>query len=92
MPEEKNIMTEAAEKEAEVKAEKEPKAKAEKKDKAKLNNSPNKKLKVLYKGPGSFVNVAPYGKHNKDEVKGYPAKFALDLIKTSKKQKFEIVK
>lgn len=48
-------------------------------------------MKIKYLGPGSSVNVGPYGQHNKNEVKNYPDEFAKELLATSKKQKFEVV-
>lgn len=45
---------------------------------------------VIYLGPGDFVNVEPYGRHNKDAVIDYPESFAEELIETSKKQQFKI--
>ncbi|MBW2673865.1 MAG: hypothetical protein JRD89_10700 [Deltaproteobacteria bacterium] len=48
-------------------------------------------MKIKYLGPGSSVNVAPYDRHEKGEIKEYPDDFGIDLIATSKKQKFEIV-
>lgn len=45
-------------------------------------------MKIKYLGPGSFVNVDPYGQHDKNEIKEYPDEFAAELILTSKKQQF----
>jgi hypothetical protein len=49
-------------------------------------------MKIKYLGPGSFVNIAPYDRHEKGEIKEYPDDFGKELIATSKAQKFEVVK
>jgi hypothetical protein len=48
-------------------------------------------MKVKYLGPQGVVRVGGFGQHKQNEVKDYPAKFAEELIRTSKKQHFEIV-
>jgi hypothetical protein len=48
-------------------------------------------MKIRYDGPGSFVNVHPYGQHLKDEIKEYPDDFVKELLATSKAQKFTVV-
>jgi len=48
-------------------------------------------MKIKYCGPGSFINVHPHGRHDKDEVKDYPDEFAEDLLATAKENKFEVV-
>ena len=48
-------------------------------------------MKIKYLGPGSSVNVVPYGRHEKGEIKEYPDDSGIDLIATSKKQKFEVM-
>lgn len=49
-------------------------------------------MQVIYNGPSKSVNVEPYGKHERGEKKNYPADFAKDLIATSKRQQFRIVR
>lgn len=46
---------------------------------------------IKYLGPSQSVIVAPCGAHEKDEIKDYPDEFGAELLKTSKKQKFEAV-
>jgi hypothetical protein len=48
-------------------------------------------MKIRYDGPGSFVNVHPYGQHLREETKEYPDDFGEELIATSKAQKFTVV-
>jgi len=50
------------------------------------------KLKILYKGPGDSINVGGFGKHLRDEIKPYPDEFAKNLLLTSKKQCFVLIK
>jgi len=47
---------------------------------------------VVYLGPSPFVNVAPYGPHDKDAVVDYPESVAKELIETSQRQQFEPAK
>jgi len=47
---------------------------------------------IKYLGPSDSVNVGGYGSHAKAEVKEYPDEFGEELLATSKKQKFEVVK
>jgi hypothetical protein len=47
--------------------------------------------KIKYNGPSESINVEPYGRHARGTVKEYPDDFAVDLIATSRKQKFERV-
>lgn len=47
---------------------------------------------IKYIGPADSVNVAPFGNHAKGATKYYPDEFGQELLKTSKKQKFEKVK
>lgn len=49
-------------------------------------------MKIVYLGPSEKVEVYPYGEHAKGQEKEYPDDFAADLLTTSKKQHFEIVK
>lgn len=49
-------------------------------------------MKIKYSGPSNTVNVPPYGKHAKDQVKEYPDDFAKELLATSNRQQFEAVK
>lgn len=37
-------------------------------------------LKVIYRGPSSFINVGQFGEHRKGETKAYPAEFASELV------------
>ncbi len=46
---------------------------------------------IRYLGPRNKINVAPHGRHLKDEVKEDPDDFGADLLVTSKRQKFEEV-
>ncbi len=46
---------------------------------------------VKYLGPSGSVNVGEFGAHAKDQVKPYPADIAAELIRSSKKQRFELV-
>jgi len=48
-------------------------------------------MKIKYLGPGDAVNVEPYGRHLKDQVKDYPDDFADELLTTSTRQQFECV-
>lgn len=48
-------------------------------------------MKLKYKGPGSHVMVAGFGRHDKNEVKDYPDEAAEELIETSIRQKFQII-
>jgi len=48
-------------------------------------------MKLKYEGPGSYVEVAGFGRHHKDETKAYPDKAAEELLATSVRQKFQIV-
>jgi hypothetical protein len=45
--------------------------------------------RIKYNGPSESINVEPYGRHVRGTVKEYPDDFAVDLIATSRKQKFE---
>lgn len=47
--------------------------------------------KIRYLGPSDEVNVAPNGPHRRGEVKEYPDDFGMHLIRTSHRQRFEIV-
>lgn len=51
-----------------------------------------KTIKIRYDGPCDMVRVAPYGEHYNGVEKEYPEDFAKELIETSKKQQFSIVK
>ncbi len=50
-------------------------------------------MDIIYKGPATQANVAPYykedGPHVKDATRAYPDELGEELIK-SKKQKFEV--
>jgi hypothetical protein len=46
-------------------------------------------MQVKYLGPGAWVNVGTYGRHNKDQVKPYPDGFAEELLATSKRNQWE---
>ena len=48
-------------------------------------------MQIKYLGPSEAVNVASYGSHRKGDVKEYPDDFAEELLRTSKKQQFEVM-
>lgn len=48
-------------------------------------------MKIRYLGPRTEVNVAPFGKHQLNDVKNYPDDFAKELMETSSRQRFEVV-
>lgn len=48
-------------------------------------------MHIRYDGPMSWVIVEPFGPHKQGEVKDYPEACALDLLATSKKQKFTVI-
>jgi len=47
-------------------------------------------MKVKYLGPGSSVNVHPYGAHAEGETKDYPEDFTRELLLTSRENRFEV--
>jgi len=49
-------------------------------------------VKIIYDGPMMRVNVVPYGFHEMGETKEYPDEFGRDLISTSRRQEFRIIK
>lgn len=48
-------------------------------------------MNIIYTGPSAVVNVHPYGPQNKGEEKDYPDGFGVELLATSKKQRFKEV-
>jgi len=48
-------------------------------------------MKLKYKGPGAYVMVAGFGRHDRKEIKDYPDEVAEELLATSKRQKFQVV-
>lgn len=48
-------------------------------------------MEIIYNGPLNEIEVAGYGRHQRGKKKSYPAKFAKELLATSKRQKFAAV-
>jgi hypothetical protein len=47
---------------------------------------------IMYLGPREEIELPPYGKHLRGTSKDYPDAFATELIATSKRQMFEVVR
>ena len=48
-------------------------------------------MKLRYLGPRQSVGVGGFGLHIAGEVRDYPEEFAFELLRTSVRQRFELV-
>jgi hypothetical protein len=47
---------------------------------------------ITYLGPREEIELPPHGKHLRGQSKDYPDAFGMELLATSKRQKFEVVR